>query len=105
ASDDAERFAVGARVLAGGDSATVVESKRAGGRLVVRLDRSVERGTMLAVPRTELPPVGEGRFYVFELVGLEVEEEGGRRLGLVQDESQVLAMDDLTLEHGCSTTC
>ena len=56
ASDDPERFAVGARVMAGDEAAAVVASKRAGGRMVVRLDRAVERGTILAVPRDELPP-------------------------------------------------
>ena len=81
ASDDPERFAVGARLLAGEDRLHVVASKRAGGRMVVRLDRAVERGTVLAVPRDELPPAEEGGYYVFELVGVEVEEEGGRRLG------------------------
>ena len=51
ASDDPDRFAVGARLLAGEEAAAVVASKRAGGRVVVRLDRPVERGTVLAVPR------------------------------------------------------
>jgi 16S rRNA processing protein RimM len=100
ASDNPERFAPGARVLAGGESATVLASKRAGGRLVVRLDRPVERGAILAVPRKELPPAGEGGFYVFELVGLEVEEEGGRRLGLVQDVAAGVANDVLELDSG-----
>jgi 16S rRNA processing protein RimM len=100
ASEDPERFAVGARVVAGEEPATVVSSKRAGGRVVVRLDRSVERGTVLAVPRDELPPAEEGGYYVFELMGLEVEEEGGRRLGLVQDVAPGVANDVLELDTG-----
>jgi 16S rRNA processing protein RimM len=100
ASADPERFAVGAGVLAGEDAATVVASKRAGGRLVIRLDRPVERGAELAVPRAELPPPGEGGYYVFELVGLEVEEEGGRPLGLVQDVAPGVANDVLELDTG-----
>jgi 16S rRNA processing protein RimM len=100
ASEDPERFAVGARVVAGEEPATVVASKRAGGRVVVRLDRPVERGTVLAVPRDELPPVEEGGYYVFELMGLEVEEEGGRRLGLVQDVAPGVANDVLELDTG-----
>ena len=99
-SEDPERFAVGARVVAGEEPATVVSSKRAGGRVVVRLDRPVERGTVLAVPRDELPPVEEGGYYVFELMGLEVEEEGGRRLGLVQDVAPGVANDVLELDTG-----
>ena len=41
ASDDPDRFAPGARVWAGGEQVTVAERKRAGNRLVVRLDRPV----------------------------------------------------------------
>ena len=100
ASDDPDRFAVGARILAGDEPAIVASSKRAGGRLVIRLDRPVERGTVLAVPRDELPPAGDGGYYVFELVGLEVEEEGGRPLGLVQDVAPGVANDVLKLDTG-----
>ena len=100
ASDDPDRFAVGARILAGDEPAIVASSKRAGGRLVIRLDRPVERGTVLAVPRDELPPAGDGGYYVFELVGLEVEEEGGRPLGLVQDVAPGVANDVLELDTG-----
>jgi 16S rRNA processing protein RimM len=100
ASDDPDRFAVGARILAGDEPAIVASSKRAGGRLVIRLDRPVERGTVLAVPREELPPAGDGGYYVFELVGLEVEEEGGRPLGLVQDVAPGVANDVLELDTG-----
>jgi 16S rRNA processing protein RimM len=100
ASEDPQRFTVGARVVAGEEPAIVVSSKRAGGRVVVRLDRPVERGTVLAVPRDELPPVEEGGYYVFELMGLEVEEEGGRKLGLVQDVAPGVANDVLELDTG-----
>ena len=99
ASEDPERFSVGARLVAGEKTTTVVSSKRSGGRVVVRLDRPIERGTVLAVPRDELPPAEEG-YYVFELVGLEVEEEGGRRLGLVQDVAPGVANDVLELDTG-----
>jgi 16S rRNA processing protein RimM len=100
ASDDSDRFAVGARLFAGGEPVMVAESKRAGGRVVVRLDQPVERGTSLAVPRAELPPPGEDGYYVFQLVGLEVEEDGGRRLGLVQDVAPGVANDVLELDTG-----
>ena len=55
ASDDPERFAVGVQLLAGGEPCRVIESKRSGGRPVIRLDRDVERGTALEIPRSELP--------------------------------------------------
>src|SRR5215813_11947008 len=38
ASDAPERFAVGARLLVGGETATVIESKRSGGRRVIRVE-------------------------------------------------------------------
>jgi len=100
ASDDPERFAVGARLMAGEEPAAVVASKRAGGRVIVRFDRPVERGTVLAVPRNELPPVEDGGYYVFELVGLEVEEQGGHLLGVVRDVAPGVANDVLELDTG-----
>lgn len=39
------------------------------------------RGRLLFVPRTEAAPLPEGRFYVCDLVGLTVVDEGGRVLG------------------------
>ncbi|HEX2044929.1 MAG TPA: ribosome maturation factor RimM [Gaiellaceae bacterium] len=100
ASDAAERFAPGARVYVGREPAGVVGAKRAGNRLVVRLDRTPARGALLELPAAELPAAGEGSFYVFELVGLAVEEEGGRRLGLVQDVAPGVANDVLELDTG-----
>jgi 16S rRNA processing protein RimM len=55
---------------------------------------------VLEVPVSELPPAGEGEFYVHELVGLSVEEEGGRSLGRVQDVVPGVANDVLELEGG-----
>jgi 16S rRNA processing protein RimM len=56
ASEAPERFAEGAELVAAGEPVKVVASKRAGqGRLVVKLDRRVERGTALEVPREALP--------------------------------------------------
>jgi 16S rRNA processing protein RimM len=100
ASDDPDRLAVGARVYVGREPATVVESKRAGGRLVVRLEPAPSRGAVLELPAAELPQPGEDAFYVFQLVGLEVEEEGGRQLGPVQDVVPGVANDVLELESG-----
>ena len=100
ASDDPERFAEGATVYLGREPAGVVEVKRAGGRLVVRLDRAAPRGAALEIPVAELPPAGEGEYYVHELVGLSVEEEGGHVLGRVQDVVPGVANDVLELEGG-----
>ena len=101
-SESPERFAVGARLVAGEREVEVVESKRSGGRVVVRLDAPVERGTELAVRRADLPPPAEDAYYVFQLVGLAVEEEGGGALGRVRDVSSYPANDVLELDTGLS---
>jgi 16S rRNA processing protein RimM len=100
ASEDADRFAVGATLWVGGRAATVVAAKRSAGRPVIRLDQPVQRGQLLSVPRSQLPPTEEGSYYVFQLVGLVVEEEGGRRLGRVRDVLPGVANDVLDLEDG-----
>lgn len=99
-SEAPERLAQGACVVVGGEPATVVESKRSGGRLVIRLDRPVERGTAIEVGRDALPPPDQDAFYVFQLVGLAVEEQGGRALGRVQDVQPGPANDALVLDSG-----
>ena len=81
----------------------VVASKRGSqGRPVVRLERRVDRGAELAVPRDSLPPLGEDEYYSFQLVGLAVEEEGGRVLGRVRDVLDYPANDVLELDSGLS---
>jgi 16S rRNA processing protein RimM len=101
ASEDPRRFAVGETVLLGGEPAVVEERKRAGGRLVVRLDRPAPRGAPLEVRRKELPPLeGKDEYYVFQLVGLDVVEEGGRHLGRVREVVPAPANDVLELENG-----
>ena len=100
ASEDPERFAVGAELLVEGDPARVVTAKRARGRPVIKLDREVRRGASLEVPRASLPAPEEGSYYVFDLVGLEVVEEGGRVLGSVADVASGVANDVLQLENG-----
>ena len=100
ASNDPERLAAGARVYADRLPGTVVASKRAGGRLVIRLDRAVARGAALEIPASELPPTGENEYYAFQLVGLAVEEEGGRPLGTVVEVATGIANDVLELDSG-----
>ena len=100
ASEAPERFASGARLYVGREPATVVESKRAGGRVVVKLDRAAERGAVLELPASELAEAEDGAFYVFQLVGLPVEEEGGRALGRVEDVEPGVANDVIRLDSG-----
>ena len=100
ASDDPERFAVGAELFVDGEAAKIVAAKHAGGRPVVRLDRRPRRGAPLEVPRSVLPPTAEDEYYVFELVGLRVDEEGGDMLGTVVDVAPGVANDVLELDSG-----
>ncbi len=100
ASDAAERYALGSTLYVDAEPATVVASKRAGRRFVIRLDRPVERGAPLTIPRSRLPAAGPDSFYVFELVGLRVEEEGGATLGRVDDVTPGVANDVLDLDSG-----
>jgi 16S rRNA processing protein RimM len=100
ATEAPERLAVGAELLLDGEPVRIVESKRAGGRPVVRLDRDAPRGARLEIPKAELPRLGEDMYYVFELQGLEVVEEGGERLGRVRDVVPYPANDVLELDTG-----
>jgi 16S rRNA processing protein RimM len=97
-------FEVGATLYADGEPATVVASRHgSGGRPVIRLDRQVERGVELTVPRAALPALSdEDEFYVFQLVGLGVEEEGGRVLGRVREVLEYPGNDVLELDSGAS---
>jgi 16S rRNA processing protein RimM len=99
-SEDPDRFAVGAVVHVEGEPLRVDSSKRSGGRPVIRLERDVPRGAELTVPREALPPPAEGEYYAFQLVGLAVEEEGGRELGQVREVAPGVANDVLELDSG-----
>ena len=102
-SEREETFAIGAVLLAGGEPATVVAFRRgAGGRPVIRLDRAVGRGTELSVERATLPGLDDDEFYVFQLVGLSVEQENGRVLGRVREVLEYPANDVLELDSGMS---
>jgi 16S rRNA processing protein RimM len=100
ASDVPERFEVGADLIVEGEPAKVVARRHARGRPVIRLDRRVPRGAELEVPLDALAPAGEDEYYVFQLVGLRVEEEGGAELGTVTDVIPGVANDVLELDSG-----
>ena len=102
ASEEPERFAVGAQLYVGGEPARVNAARHSRGRPVVKLDRPVARGAPLEVPREALAPTAEGEFYVFELVGLDVVEDSGRRLGKVVEVAPGITTDVLELDSGLS---
>jgi 16S rRNA processing protein RimM len=100
-SQDERRFEVGAELLVDGEPARVVISRRVGGRrYAVKLDREVERGTELTLPRERLPELPDDSYYVADLVGLDVVDEHGVRVGSVRDVLPGPANDVLELGDG-----
>jgi 16S rRNA processing protein RimM len=101
-SEDTRWWKTGASFLAGGARVEVVAHRTSSGRPVIKVDPPVERGAVLEVERDELPPTADDEYYAFELVGLAVEEEGGRVLGRVRDVLEYPANDVLELDSGTS---
>jgi 16S rRNA processing protein RimM len=99
-SSDKRWWTTGASFFADGDRVEVVAHRTSSGRPVIRLDRDVARGAYLEVDRAELPPTEQDEYYAFELVGLAVEEEGGRALGTVRTVEPGVANDVLELDSG-----
>lgn len=70
----------------------VVQTESQGARLVARFEgcdtpeaAAAYRGLDVAVPRDSLPPAGDDEFYQADLIGLEVRNMNGERLGTVAD--------------------
>ena len=97
ASDDLRRFDVGAELLVDGAPARVTLSRQVGGRRrAIKLDRAAARGAELTVPRVDLAPLPS----VADLVGLDVFDERGTRVGVVRDVLPGPANDALELDTG-----
>jgi 16S rRNA processing protein RimM len=99
-SENEQLFEPGATLYADGVAVLVAGRKRSGGRLVLRVEPPIRRGAELAVPRSALPEPEPDSYYVFQLRGLAVVEEGGRRLGAVQEVTPGVANDVLELDSG-----
>ncbi len=56
------------------------------------------KGATLFLPEKDLPKVGEGEFYAYELVGMEVVTDRGKRLGRVKRVEDFGVYDMLVLE-------
>lgn len=101
ASDDPARFEVGATLVVEGEPARVTVSRRVGGRRVaIKLDRPVGRGVELVIRRDDLADLPEGSYYVADLIGLEVLDENGARLGAVRDVLPGPANDVIEVDTG-----
>lgn len=77
-------------VLVGDRTLSLVAVKAAGKTPVARFaeinDRAAAeqlRGSLVAVPRTALPPLEEGEYYYADLLGLACESQAGETLGVV----------------------
>jgi 16S rRNA processing protein RimM len=101
ASEDERRFEVGAELVVDGRPARVTVSRRVGGgRRAIKLDRPAARGAELYVRRADLPQLADDSFYVADLIGLDVLDADGTRVGRVHDVVPGPANDALELDTG-----
>jgi 16S rRNA processing protein RimM len=101
ASEEEGRFEVGAELIVDGALARVEVMRLVGGRRrAIKLDRPAERGAELSVRRVALPQLPDDSFYVADLVGIDVFDENGARVGAVRDVLPGPANDVLELDNG-----
>jgi len=94
------------RLLAG-DRAFTVKSLRGGGAATIArfaevADRNTAealRGTLLQVPRSELPPLAEGEYYHSDLIGLPCIDSEGAAVGTVVEIENFGAGDVIEIER------
>ena len=48
-------------------------------------EAAVCRGALLTIPETETPPLPTGRYYQFQLLGLQVQDDSGRTMGTLEE--------------------
>ncbi len=89
-TEEAAHFAPGRRLWAGEAMYEVEASRSQKGLVLLKLldvatvEAATElRGRLLSLPESELAPLPEGEYYAYQLVGLDVYEERGERLGRV----------------------
>ena len=94
------------KLFAGERTLTVAALRAGGGGAIARFaeigDRNAAealRGTLLSVPRGELPPLEEGEYYHADLIGLPCESMAGEPLGTVVAVENFGAGDLLEVER------
>jgi 16S rRNA processing protein RimM len=99
-TDNPKRFAPKSKLWFGAQPVTVVKAREAQGHVYLTLkgfaDRtSVDRfrHAIVQVPEGDLPPLPEGEYYRFQLVGLDVFSLDGARLGVVEEVLETGAND------------
>ena len=104
-----QRFAVGARVTAGGRETLVVSSRMTEDRLIVGLAVATGRpgaerlrGAILSIPEEDRRELEDDEWWPDQLVGLEVLDHEGERRGVVAAIIEGGAQDRLVVEtdHG-----
>jgi 16S rRNA processing protein RimM len=105
-TDFSERFAPGRALWAAGIRREVEQSRRRGKQVLLKLsgidsaeDAEALRGTLLQIPESELPTLGEGRYYRFQILGMTVRDMNGHELGTVVDIMHT-GSNDVYVVHG-----
>ena len=93
-------------LLAGDRRLTLASVKPGGAGAIARFAEVIDRnqaealrGTLLTVPRSALPPLGEGEYYHVDLIGLPCESREGVALGVVVAVENFGAGDVLEIER------
>jgi len=91
-TDFPERFAPSSQVYINQQPVTIDRAEWHKGKLVIKLDaiNSAEeaqklRGQYLEIPANQLRPLPEGQFYLFQVIGLEVQTTQGELLGIITE--------------------
>ena len=94
------------QVLAGERALTLVSVKPGGTGAIARFSEVTDRnqaealrGTLLTVPRSALPPLGEGEYYHADLIGLPCASPEGVALGTIVAVENFGAGDILEIER------
>ena len=91
-TDNSERFAANSRLFLEGRAVRVRRSREVKGGIVLKLDSVHDRtaaeqlrGKSLSVPSQDVPPLPEGTYYHYQLIGLDVHTCEGELLGTVRE--------------------
>ena len=100
----AERFAPGSQLVVGDRPAVVRSSRPAGSGFVVRFDGVDDRNSAEAlrgaIVRAEAIDAGDDELFAHDLIGAEVRDRAGARIGAVESVQANPAHDLLVLEDG-----